>query len=262
MRMASVSTTAPIERALTRSSTEEAAIRLISVVRRFPVFTFGPVDLEVGRGTVVGVLGVNGVGKSTLLRLLLGLVRPDAGRVEILGRHMAAEEAGLKGRVAFVSEDMAPYSTATVDWHIRFVRSLVAGWDELYAGELLRRFDLRPRQRVGELSRGQTMRLLILLALVRRPQLLILDEPTASLDPRMRQEVRDELAAAVRVGGATLLFSSHLTADVEALADDVVILDAGRIVRRAPVKALREEGPLEEVFLRSLAVRRHRLVAQ
>ena len=228
------------------------AFRMSSVARRFPHFTFGPVDLEVGRGVTVGLLGVNGAGKSTLLRLLLGLLHADAGTIEVLGRPMPAEETAVKREVGWVSEDMALYGAASIGWHLEYVRSLVPEFDAAWARELLARFALTPAQPTRGLSRGQTVRLLLLLALVRRPRLLLLDEPTAGLDPRVRCEVRRELAAAAGEAGTTILFSSHLTEDVEALADEVVIVDRGRIVRRAPTAQLVAEGPLDTVFLEAI----------
>jgi len=230
------------------------ALRLRGVTRRFATFDFGPVDLEIACGTTVGLLGVNGAGKSTLLRLLLGLLHADDGTVEVLGHRMPAEAAAAKRDIAFVSEDMAPYGAATIGWHVGYVRGLVPVFDDAWARELLGRFALRPEQRVRGLSRGQTVRLLLLLALVRRPRLLLLDEPTTGLDPRVRREVRLELAALAREAGTTILFSSHLTEDVEEIASEVVILHEGRIARRASTALLLAEGPLDSVFLDTIAM--------
>ncbi len=225
------------------------ALRLAAVAMSYPCFTFGPIDLELAAGTTLGLLGENGAGKSTLLRILLGLVHPDAGTVEVLGLPMPERQHEIKSEVAFVSEDMAPYGGKSIAWNLDLVRSLSSRWDEERAKTLLRRFDLRPEQRAKGLSRGQTMRLLLLLALVRRPRLLLLDEPTTGLDPRVRHELRGELARVAREDGTTIVFSSHLTEDMVALADEIVILDRGRIARRAATHELLREGPLERLFL-------------
>ncbi len=229
------------------------ALRLAAVEKRYPYFQLGPIDFELEPGTKLGLLGENGAGKSTLLRILLGLVRPDAGTVEVLGRPMPACEQAIKSEVAFVSEDMAPYGGKSIAWNLDLVRSLSSRWDEARATTLLRRFELRPEQRTKGLSRGQTVRLLLLLALVRRPRLLLLDEPTTGLDPRVRHELREELARVARVDGTTIVFSSHLTEDMTALASEIVILDRGRIARRAATSDLLREGPLERVFLDATA---------
>ena len=239
-------------------------LRLTGVSKRYPQFCLGPIDLELAPGTTLGLLGENGAGKSTLLRILLGLVRPDAGTVEVLGLPMPEREHAIKLDVAFVSEDMAPYGGKSIAWNIDLVRSLSPQWDEARAATLLRRFELRPEQRTKGLSRGQTVRLLLLLALVRRPRLLLLDEPTTGLDPRVRHELREELARVAREDGTTIVFSSHLTEDMAALASEIVILDRGRIARRAATSELLEEGPLERVFLDATAagnLQRQRSVA-
>ncbi|MEO8504357.1 MAG: ABC transporter ATP-binding protein [Acidobacteriota bacterium] len=229
------------------------ALRLRQLERDYPFFHFGPVDLEVKAGITLGLLGVNGAGKSTLLRAILGLVRADSGTVEVLGLPMPGREHEAKKQVAWVSEDMAPYGSATIEWHLRFARGLSSSWDAEYARELLNRFGLHPGQKARGLSRGQTVRLLMVLALARRPRLLLLDEPTAGLDPRVRHEVRQELRDLARERYTTLIFSSHLTEDVEVMADEVVILHDGRIVRRAAIERLRAEGDLETVFLAAIS---------
>lgn len=237
------------------------ALRLAGVGKRYPHFDFGPIDLALAPGVTLGLLGENGAGKSTLLRILLGLVRPDAGEVEVLGLPMPEREHEIKSGVAYVSEDMAPYGSKSIDWNLDLVRSLSSQWDEERATTLLRRFGLRPEQRTRGLSRGQMVRLLLLLALVRRPRLLLLDEPTSGLDPRMRHEIREELARVAREDGTTIVFSSHLTEDMAALANEIVILDRGRIVRRAATGDLLAEGPLDQVFLDATSCSTGRRVA-
>ena len=229
------------------------ALRLTRVEKRYPCFTFGPIDLDLAPGVTLGLLGENGAGKSTLLRILLGLVRPDAGEVEVLGLAMPEREHEIKSGVAYVSEDMAPYGGKSIAWNLDLVRSLSSQWDEERATTLLRRFGLRPEQRTKGLSRGQTVRLLLLLALVRRPRLLLLDEPTSGLDPRMRHDLREELGRVAREDGTTIVFSSHLTEDMTALAGEIAILDRGRIARRAATSELLAEGSLEQVFLAAVS---------
>ena len=146
-------------------------------------------------GTVLGLIGPNGAGKSTLLRILMGLVRADSGRVTVLGREMPADERWIKARAGFVSEDMALYGAATLGWHMQLVRDMHEGWDAALASELLDRFQLNPSQPVRGLSRGQHVKAMLLLAMARRAEVLILDEPTAGLDPVVRHEILTLLAA-------------------------------------------------------------------
>ena len=140
----------------------ESAIQLRGVSKGYPRFALRDIDLEVPDGTVLGLIGPNGAGKSTLLRILMGLVRADAGRVTVLGRDMPAAERWIKARVGFVSEDMALYGAATLGWHMQLVRSLCEAWDDARAGELLDRFQLDPCQPIRGLSRGQQVKALLL----------------------------------------------------------------------------------------------------
>jgi ABC-2 type transport system ATP-binding protein len=227
----------------------DRAIELRGVGRRYPHFALQDVDLDVPDGTVLGLVGPNGAGKSTLLRILMGLVRADAGRVSVLGRAMPEEERWIKARVGFVSEDMALYGAATLGWHMRLARDMSAGWDERRAADLLERFSLDRGQRLRGLSRGQQLKALLLLALARRTELLVLDEPTAGLDPLVRHEILS-LLKETRGERRALVFSSHYGDDVASLADDVAFVHGGRIVAHAPVATLLRGGTsLEQAFL-------------
>jgi ABC-2 type transport system ATP-binding protein len=231
----------------------DCAIQVRGVGKRYPHFTLRGIDLDVPDGTVLGLIGPNGAGKSTLLRILMGLVRADAGRVTVLGRDMPAAERWIKARVGFVSEDMALYGAATLGWHMQLVRDMHQGWDDGRASDLLDRFHLDPSQRVRGFSRGQQVKALLLLAMARRADVLILDEPTAGLDPIVRHEVLTLLAAS-RSERRALIFSSHYGDDVAALADDVAFVHGGRLIAHAPVGELLGGGKgLEKVFLEHVA---------
>lgn len=224
-------------------------IDMRGVRKKYPHFALEDIDLEVPRGSVLGLIGPNGAGKSTLLRILMGLVRADAGEVTVLGRAMPAEERWIKARVGFVSEDMALYGGKTLRWHMDLVAYVHDGWDERRAAELLVRFALNPEQRARGMSRGQQVKAMLLLALARRAEVLILDEPTAGLDPLVRHELMGLLAAS-REERQAIVFSSHNAADVAALADDVAFLHGGRIVAKAGVASFLGGGrTLETAFL-------------
>lgn len=231
----------------------ERAIELKGIRKSYPRFALRVVDLAVPSGTVLGLVGPNGAGKSTLLRILMGLVRADAGRVTVLGRPMPVDEVWIKARVGFVSEDTSLYGDATLGWHMRLVRDLSAGWDERRAADLLDRFALDPGQKIRGLSRGQHVKALLLLAMARRAELLILDEPTAGLDPLVRHEILSMLKE-TRGERRALLFSSHIGDDVASLADDVVFVYQGRLIEHAPTARLLGGGrSLEQVFLERVA---------
>jgi ABC-2 type transport system ATP-binding protein len=208
----------------------ELSVHFEQVSKTYPHFTLDDLSLELPTGTIMGLIGANGAGKSTTIRILMGLVHQDRGRVQVLGREMPREQAAAKLDIGFVSEDMRLYGSATLDWHMKFVQSMYPRWDQPYAEALLRRFDLKSQQKIKGLSHGQRVKAALLLALARRPRLLVLDEPTTGLDPVARQEVLGELMAVLADEDRTILFSSHNTADVEQISDQITFIDRGRII--------------------------------
>jgi ABC-2 type transport system ATP-binding protein len=208
----------------------DLSVHFEAVSKVYPHFTLNDISLELPTGTIMGLIGANGAGKSTTIRILMGLVHQDQGRVQVLGRNMPDEQAAAKLDIGFVSEDMRLYGTATLAWHMEFVRSMYPRWDQSYAETMLRRFDLKPQQKIKGLSHGQRVKAALLLALARRPRLLVLDEPTTGLDPVARQEVLGELMAVLADEERTILFSSHNTLDVEQISDQITFIDRGRII--------------------------------
>lgn len=206
------------------------ALDMREVSKRYRFFALERVDLTLEYGQVMGLVGANGAGKSTTLRILTGLVQPDAGSVEVLGHAMPQDQVQAKRDIGHVSEDMRLYGRQTVAWHMDLVRSIYPTWDEAHAGHLLRRFHLRREQRVKELSRGEHVKALLMLALARRPRLLVLDEPTAGLDPVARHELITELMDVLRDEQRSIVFSSHNTVDVEQIADRISFMDRGQVV--------------------------------
>lgn len=211
-------------------STPADAFTLNGVGRSFRHFTLQDISLSLPTGQIMGLVGPNGAGKSTTIRLLLGLIGADGGNIELLGHPVPEQVALAKRGVAFVSDDMRLYGTATVAWHMRWMARLDPCWDELLAQRLLKVFELQPQQNVKGLSRGQHVKALLLLALARRPRLLVLDEPTSGLDPVARHELLAELMEIVRDEERSILFSSHNTADVERICDQIAFIDRGRLV--------------------------------
>jgi len=200
------------------------------VSKKYPHFSLEDIHLELPTGSIMGFIGANGAGKSTTIRILMGLVHQDAGQVRVLGHSMPADQTAAKLDIGFVSEDLRLYGAATLDWHMGFMQPIYPRWDQRYAESLLRRFDLKPKQTIRGLSHGQRVKAALLLALARRPRLLVLDEPTTGLDPVARQEVLEELMAVLADEERTILFSSHNTLDVEQISDRITFIDRGRII--------------------------------
>jgi ABC-2 type transport system ATP-binding protein len=206
------------------------SVQFEGVGKHYPQFTLDNISFALPTGSILGFIGPNGAGKSTTIRILMGLIHQDQGAVQVLGYSMPAEQAAAKMDIGFVSEDMRLYAAATVGWHMEFVRSIYSRWDQPYAASLLQRFDLKPHQKIKGLSHGQRVKAALLLALARRPRLLVLDEPTTGLDPVARQEVLGELMAVLADEERTILFSSHNTLDVEQISDQIMFIDRGRII--------------------------------
>jgi ABC-2 type transport system ATP-binding protein len=218
----------------------QPALVLQKVRKSYPGFLLRDIELELPEGGVLGVIGANGAGKSTLLRILLGLVRQDSGRVEVLGKPMPAEEARVKLEAGYVAQEMSLYPEATLRWHMRWIASVYPSWDERQARRLVERLRLKPEQRFAMMSRGQQVKTMLLLAMARRPRLLVLDEPTAGLDPIARHEFLAEMMHALREQARSVVLSSHSTADVERVSDHILILHEGRMVEFAEKEALLE----------------------
>ncbi len=207
-----------------------AVIELDGVEKSYPYFRLQDVRMQLAPGQIMGFIGPNGAGKSTTIRILMGFVRHDRGEVRVLGHPIPTEQVAAKRQVGFVSEEMRLFGRATLQWHMDFVASSYPGWDSQYAKTLLRRFDLRPEQPTRRLSHGQHMKAMLLLALARRPRLLVLDEPMTGLDPVARHETLAELMDVLKDESRSILFSSHHTQDVEQISDQITFIDRGRII--------------------------------
>ena len=188
------------------------------------------VDLHVLRGTVFGLLGVNGAGKSTIIKMIVGHLRPTAGRLSVLGRTLEEDLVEIRRRVAYVSENRYLYEWMTVEESVRFTRAFHENWDDRKAADLLRRFSLPPEKKVRQLSRGNRARLCLLLALSFNPELIILDEPTSGLDPIVRRDFIENIVSEIAEEGRTVLFSSHIVDEVERVADYVGIINDGELL--------------------------------
>jgi ABC-2 type transport system ATP-binding protein len=188
------------------------------------------VDLKVLRGTVFGLLGVNGAGKSTIIKMLVGHLQPSRGSVRILGRTLKDDLLEIRERVAYVSENRYLYEWMTVEESIKFTRAFHATWDDEKAAALLKRFDLPPAKKIRQLSRGNRARVCLLLALSYNPELIILDEPTSGLDPIVRRDFIENIVAEIGQEGKTVLFSSHIVEEVERVADYVGVINDGNLI--------------------------------
>jgi ABC-2 type transport system ATP-binding protein len=193
--------------------------------------------LAVPAGRVVGLVGPNGAGKTTLLQLAAGLLAPDSGTIRVLGERPAGTAAQLN-RVGFVAQDTPVYAGLSVAGHLRMGAWLNTGWDSELAGRRIGKLGLDPGQRAGSLSGGQRAQLALTLAAGKRPELLLLDEPVASLDPLARREFLQGLMETVAEQGLSVVLSSHLVTDIERVCDYLIVLTASRVRVAGETEAL------------------------
>jgi ABC-2 type transport system ATP-binding protein len=199
------------------------------------------VNLEIGTGSVVGVLGPNGCGKTTLMKHMIGLLLPSHGHVEVFGTEAKDLSGDQVARIGYVSQDSELLSWLNVGETLDFGRAHHPGWDEHLAERLTREFELKRHQKVGQLSGGQKQRLAIVMGVAHQPDLLLLDEPAAALDPVVRQDFLDLLMELIQDADRTILISSHILTDVEKVIDKVLIMDQGAVHCFQPLDDLREE---------------------
>jgi ABC-2 type transport system ATP-binding protein len=223
--------------------TESDVIETRNLTKRYGKFeAVHNLSLRVGAGRITGFLGRNGAGKSSTIRMLLGISRPSSGTGYLLGRNIAnpLECCESRRHVAWVAEDKQTYGYMTVAQMIAFTRSFYVDWDRDIERRLLNQFELPLQRKVKALSKGMRTKLALLLALARRSRLLILDEPSEGLDPVSIEELLQALVAAA-AEGTTVFFSSHQIAEVERVADHVCIIDHGRLVADTSLDQIRQE---------------------
>ena len=203
-----------------------------------PVQALRGIDLAVRRGEIFGFLGPNGAGKTTAIRCLLDLIRPDGGTVRVLGLDPQADPVAVRARVGYLPGELHLYDNMTAESHLRYLNDLrgnQADWH--HVRQLAERLDLDLKRPIKNLSKGNKQKVGVVQALMHRPELLLLDEPTLGLDPLMQQEVLRLLAEA-QAEGATVFFSSHILSEVQAAAERVAIIRQGVIVEVAETASL------------------------
>ncbi len=237
------------------------AIKADGLVKGYADFTLGPVSLDVPAGTVVGLVGANGAGKTTLIKCLLGLVEPDAGELEVLGDPLTRTSglsARTKERIGVVLDTCAFPQEMRVRDVAQVGRIAYRWWDQAAFDGLTAASGIDGAKRVKELSRGMGMKLSLAFALSHAPDVLILDEATAGLDPLARDGMLDMLRAFMEDEAHSILMASHITSDLERLADRIICLEAGRVRFDLPKDAICDEAGI----VRCRAAQVDELIAQ
>jgi ABC-2 type transport system ATP-binding protein len=216
-----------------------AALETVGLGKRYRSFwALRDCTLEIPAGSVTALVGPNGAGKTTLLHLAVGLSEPSAGEVRVLGASPQRDAADVLPRIGFVAQEHPLYRSLTVAETLRLGRELNPSWDDGAARARIDALALPLRKKVGALSGGQRAQVALTLALAKRPELLLLDEPVASLDPLARREFLQSVMEAVAETGMTVLLSSHLVADLERVCDFLVILAGGRTQLAGPIEEI------------------------
>jgi ABC-2 type transport system ATP-binding protein len=223
------------------SGADGPVIEVRELTRRFgDTVALDRVSLVVPRGVVFGLVGPNGAGKTTLIRHVLGLLRTQTGSVQVFRTNPVADPAGVLARIGYLSEENDLPGWMRVSEFVRYSRAFFPRWDDNYAEELQRAFELPPGARLGTLSKGQRARVGLLVALAHRPELLVLDEPSSGLDPIVRRDILAAIIRTIADEGRTVLFSSHLLDEVERVSDHVALLHRGRIAFSAALDEVKE----------------------
>lgn len=218
----------------------DLAIEIRSLRKTFPgkVKAVDGLDMVVPRGVVYGLIGRNGAGKTTTLRILMGLLRPDAGFAYLLGGDVRTAAPPHRARAAYVSQSQQLYSWMTLEELGFYMAGFYPRWDIAHLGRLAQRFEI-PRDRpIGLLSGGEQRKAAVVLALATRAEVLILDEPAGGLDPIARRQLVDEIVDLAAAGETTILFSTHIITDLERVAEYVGIMDRGRMVNQGRLEDL------------------------
>ncbi|HEY7287241.1 MAG TPA: ABC transporter ATP-binding protein [Vicinamibacterales bacterium] len=222
---------------------ESLVIEAVDLHKRYEdVEALRGLSFAVPAGSICGFLGRNGAGKTTAIKVLLGMARPTSGQARVFGLPASEDQPGvdIRRRTGFVSDEKELYDSMTAAEMIRFTAGFFSRWRQDLEQRYIRRFDLPLERRVKALSRGTRTRLALLLALCRGADLLVLDEPTSGLDPAATEDVLQTIVAHVAAEGATVFFSSHQIAEVDQIADRVVIIDGGRAVVSGALDDVRE----------------------
>lgn len=203
-------------------------------------FVVDSLNLRVEQGQVYGFLGRNGAGKSTTIKMLLGMVRPDYGEAELLGEKMAEMSPRTRERIAYIAEGHPLYNWMTIGEAIRFTQSFYSRWNAALVDQILDHFELSRQRKLRRLSNGQRAQVSLALAVAPEPELLILDDPTLGLDTVVRRDFLESMIQIIQRKGRTILFSSHVLGDVERVADRIGIMVDGVLRVDCPTDMFRE----------------------
>ncbi|MBN1880251.1 ABC transporter ATP-binding protein [bacterium] len=208
----------------------ESIVKITNVAKQFGgIRAVDHLNLTVSRGSVVALLGPNGAGKTTTIRMMLDLLRPDSGTIEVIGMNPRTHAKAIRQRCGYVPERPRMIPWMTIRKIMDFTAPFYPTWDPAYSSALLSRLKLNENQKIRNLSRGEEARLALLLGLAFKPELLILDDATSGIDPAARRDILENVIQVIHEAGTTIIFATHLLHEIEGLADEAVFLIDGTI---------------------------------
>lgn len=208
----------------------DVVLNVDRLVKKYEKFSLKEVSFQIPKGYIMGFIGRNGAGKTTVIKCIMDLIPFEAGSIEVFGLDSRRNSDEIRRRVGYVSEEQYFYENMAAGWNLDFFGSFYPNWDRDQGLSLMKKFDIDPSKKVSELSKGMKVKLALALALAHKPELLILDEPTSGLDPVIRNELLELLLEVVQDENCSIFFSSHITSDIEKIADFVTFIEDGRIV--------------------------------
>lgn len=219
----------------------ETVLEVCNLSKSYESFSLDNVNFHTKKGKITGFIGINGSGKTTTIKSLAGLVIPNSGDIKFFGESINNKnESKLKDRIGFLLDGDYYYPELTMKQMKNIFKATYSNWDEAVFESLIAKFGLKLNQKISELSKGMTIQYLLSLALSHHAEILIMDEPTSGLDPLVRFELMEMLKEQAEQG-TSILFSTHITSDLEKITDDVVLIHKGRIVFQEEMKALKEK---------------------
>ncbi len=216
------------------------AFEIRDLKKNYSDFKLGPLNLDLEPGTVLGYIGPNGSGKSTTLHCMVGLVKNDGGEVNIFGRPNHPNKPAWKFDIGYVGDIHVFYENWSAAKNLKFLKQFYPNWSDKVVDDLVKRFEVPLDKKAKELSSGNRVKLSLVSALAHQPKLLLLDEPTAGLDPVVRTEVLDTLFEILEDGERSIFYSTHILTDISRLADELAFLHEGQIMQRTAKEDLTE----------------------